>query len=560
MNSTATDRGTIQIEVPSPLFVVRILDSQLWEVASTANGQLEHELPAGLYIARCEMGGPAIQKTFKVVAGKPSTVSFSDSCIDNVRIPSAAPVSGAVNNHEYYSEHVRDLSLAAKADAVWKNGQARLIVMNRSMVDVMLPTPPVSLKGFRLHTVNGEEVSRFILRGSSGVLIRRRVENRQFKRFAFSIDLPPGGYLLTWPAGFGPKGQRVCMPVWISAKCTTGVFLGVNPEDRFPSPDLVSVQLGARRNEGGFDRGDYRSKNTMDLLGAAAELALASLKTGRRQMSDTMLDMLLEDKFRNPMSGIVGAYMLCQRSNPNWKLFQKVFGRLQDLLGRDHPELAGLAALARQSGWKHMADFPPSTFPPMLRVGLSALAGQEWQKGGLRIVPGSLTELANMAAWSNSVWSMLTMPASALERKPGTACPISRGQAKAASPVQTTRSFLTRQISAVVSASQSQLSKWLMRKSRIWSSVSVLAKVPTESQDAAIRAGIRQMQREGLTRSTVEQTLQTGLYIGKGKKPLQSARMRKGSKKTIRRKSISKSKSSAINLPETPMLKELLKW
>lgn len=402
-------QGAIEVTSTSKMFVLSILDDQLCELAISNGGNLSLQVPPGLYIARCEAGGPAAQKTVRVTSGGTQKVHFDAK--DLPRMNSSAPVIGAENNHEYFRLHARELSVAPQADASWNSNESRLIVMNRRLregAECM-----AHLNGFQLLTHEGKFVTRFVRDPSRLGEDQRRREDESFGRYAFSIDLPPGGYILKWPSGYRLFEPRVCFPVWIAAGWCTRVYLGVNDGEKYPAPSSVSVHMGKLGEEGqmNFQREDTRTTESTPPVGTATELALASLRTGRRQLSDAMLDELLQNKFSNPMSGILGAYMLCQRDKPNWDLFSRVYRALSvEIPG--HPDLAGLAALA----YKHVTSIPfprePVEFPPMVRIGSKALSEQDWSDSlseGL-VADGSLAELARLQSFGGGVWTIFTLP------------------------------------------------------------------------------------------------------------------------------------------------------
>ena len=436
---TPSPTGTIVLEADNPMYVLRLLDNRFWQVAESTAGRLEVKVPPGLYTARCETGGEAARRVIRVAAEQTVTERFHGK--DLPRLESSAPVSGAVNNHEYYKDHVSGLSNAETADAVWPPqspalAKARLIVMNRRLEEGSKAM--VSLKGFRLLSQGGEAVTDFVRRMPKGLAkkkqgewqnqeARRSNEDKDVGRDSFSINLPPGGYLLAWPDPYGPKGQTVCVPLWLPAgkpvPWVACAFLGVSSGEGCPAPGSLSFHLGRRNsaapNRAVFDPGDRdRRDRPADSVATATELALASLRTGRRQLSSEMLQSLLLDKYSNPMSGILGACMLCQRSEPDWKLFDEVMGNLHRLVP-DHPDLPGLEALAKSRGWRSKPDaHPPLNFPPMLQPCLTALAAMDWQAARQpRIASGSLAELATLSTYSTGLWTTFTLP-SAVQEKP----------------------------------------------------------------------------------------------------------------------------------------------
>jgi hypothetical protein len=233
--------GRVTIRAPAPMYVLRLLDRRFWEVASSSTGELRKSVAPGWYMARCEMGGPAMQKSIRIVAGEHIEYTFESAA--GPSMPSAAPVAGAQNNHEYYQQHALELSRAAHADLRRGSGACRLVILNRRLSEDS--STAVTLKGFHLLDARGRVVSNLVRHErKSGEAVRRR-EDRQFGRASYSLDLTPGGYLLAWPSGSGRR-SRTCLPLWLPTGWVTSVFLGVAGEQTVPEPDRASIHMGPR--------------------------------------------------------------------------------------------------------------------------------------------------------------------------------------------------------------------------------------------------------------------------------------------------------------------------
>ncbi|MDQ3623927.1 MAG: vanadium-dependent haloperoxidase [Verrucomicrobiota bacterium] len=157
----------------------------------------------------------------------------------------------------------------------------------------------------------------------------------------------------------------------------------------------------------------------------AAELALASLRLGRRQLADEHLQRLLHGKFDNPILGLLGAHMLLDRKQPSLALFREVLGNLQSLLGA-HPDVAALRSLAR----RHFAEgLPPESasvpkFPPMLRAGVTVALDAEWEDGAPARF-GPLDSLARFQLSPDEPWTFFWQ-AAAVDTVPENE-PVDRG-------------------------------------------------------------------------------------------------------------------------------------
>lgn len=422
--------GNIRIQAPSDMFVLRLLNNRLREMGTSAEGALECNVPPGYYVARCELGGPAMEAGVRVNAGEHVTIAFGQqqtrvdckgpkggikTTRDQRAMPeftSAAPVAGAVNNHEYYEMHARELVARPEADLCWKVAGARLIVMIRRLSAT--DGRRVALRGFKLLDVTGAEVTNFSGRKPNTM---RSADDAAFGRYAFSVDLPSGGYLLAWPASYGHPDELTCLPIWLPhqgerGKAVCSVYLGVQTGEKFADPSMASMHLGFLSSpDAGYSGGGIADRPMPELSGTATEFALASLRTGRRQLTDRMLRRLLHEKFAYPMGGILGAYMLCERDTVNWKLFDEVIGNLYRLVG-DHPDVRALIAVAESRG--HSLKKLPAlanlrtvaaNFPPTVLAGLNALRSAEKS-----IAPGSLAALAALEAAPTGPWTTFPVP------------------------------------------------------------------------------------------------------------------------------------------------------
>ncbi len=404
--------ATVTIKGPNAMYVLRLVDQRLREVGSSGAGEIVLHVAPGVYTARCEAGGPAAEQTFRVSAGEERTIDFSIAELP--RYESAAPVSGARNNNEHHSDYAVS-QMAGMLDQKWKKGGVRLLLMNRRLTDDI--SIPVTLEGFSLISAVGALITDI------GPMEGRfkddeLKDNITYGRDSFLLDLPPGGYVLCWPETQENPTDRPGIPIWLPTgdgghDWDTFVFVAVDKGQSSPPPWNVSVHLSERRttkhSTRAFGPGDRKDSKAQMLSSTATELALASLRTGRRQLSDETLWELLRDKFRNPMSGILGAYMLCERDAPNWELFEKVIRRLRELVP-DHPDIQGLTAFAAKNGWKKAEGLRGVTFPPMLQVGATALSELDWEGHHDLVKPGSMAEIAALRWIKGGPWTLFGVP------------------------------------------------------------------------------------------------------------------------------------------------------
>lgn len=377
----SSDHGNVHIRTRHDLFPVELLDHEFRRVVR-GYGHLNAEVAPGIYMKRCETGGPGVERLVKVAGGETVDVPFTDEGIYTQ--PSAAPVPGSISRHEFYTEPSHDLTQQPDADFNHGSG-ARLTLFATQLDFAQNPdwdkgARPVNWKGARLRDARGNALCELL--GDEA----RKEEDRKRGSAGFCADLEPGGYFLEWPRET-TEGRTVLQPLWLAQGWVTRLFAGANDEDPLPQRETASIHM--LRFGSPIPTYDLET----DRANGAAELALASLRTGRRQLADELLRTLLYGKFENPMLGLLGAHMLLQRSQLNRPLFDEVYANLELMLG-PHPDLLALAVLARSRFEDASLATPTEVdFPPMLRDGLMALDAAQWDEKR----PLTLTATTNLA-------------------------------------------------------------------------------------------------------------------------------------------------------------------
>jgi hypothetical protein len=393
--ATDTPRAAhIRLETHRNLFAVEILDADSRRMAR-GYGELRLDVPAGQYIARCEVGGPTVDKLIEAKAGEETVVTFSREEI--YKMPSAAPVSGSVSRHEFFTYPAGDLATAKPAAAIGTGSRLALFASRFEMAlqPVFPAMRPVSLEDVRLLDDTGRELLRFPDASS------RTQEDVNCGRVGAAIDLNPGGYYLQWPAPDGRTDLRM-QPVWLAAGWTTFVFASALGDSAIPRSETASIHM-ARVND---EVKPWDEETTA--INATAELALASLRIGRRQFGDDALNRFMAAKFQNPMLGILGCYVLLAEEERNAALLGALSNHLHQLVG-DHPDVRAIDLLRQMPG-KTAPVASVFEFPPMLAQGLLGLDRLEWNQGGrLETAREGLLKgparLARLRALAESPWT-----------------------------------------------------------------------------------------------------------------------------------------------------------
>jgi len=96
----------------------------------------------------------------------------------------------------------------------------------------------------------------------------------------------------------------------------------------------------------------------------ATELAAYALAQKRRVLSNDLINALLDNKFVDPMQGLLGAHLLLRDHPEDAGSFETVTDNLVKLLGQDHPDVQALwLRRANRGGTKEIR----LRTPPMLR-------------------------------------------------------------------------------------------------------------------------------------------------------------------------------------------------
>jgi hypothetical protein len=182
--------------------------------------------------------------------------------------------------------------------------------------------------------------------------------------------LPAGGYVLRSP--FSPAGvELVDRPVWLDDGWQTIVF-AVTGDDEPVGVSVHMVPADVPWRAG-------------DPAHTAVEAAAAAFHRGLSILRDESVDDQLLT--RNPILGMLGAYALRRETRPDGNAYNRVVGRLEDLVP-EHPDVRALAT-SRSRG--HASQLDPVSWPPLLTASYRALLAAD-ADGGAALRAGSPAE------------------------------------------------------------------------------------------------------------------------------------------------------------------------
>jgi hypothetical protein len=388
---SSSEPATLMVQSAHEAIEVSVLDGAFGVVAE-GTGQLEVELPPGIYELQLRVG-PAQER--RLVKLEPGVVHEERSQLadpnvpadpDAIRlaVPSAAPVDGTSTTRK---EHM-DAAFAASSGLEQSGAPSGVVLMVRNPRGTSVSFDPplahhVSFVDANLRTVD--------------------VDWRYGGDWATAVaPLQPGGYALRVDAPDKSTVGPTFQSVYAANDWQTLVFIANT--DSGLAPDRAAVHM-TRMYDPWEPRSDRRD------LDLAVEAARWSLREGRPGISPQLLRLLLETKFRNPMLGIIGAHVLLLDPKPNLRQLDTVVGNLS-YLARDHPDVRALGWLvAEAKGTRPNGDPNEAgiSWPPMLLASYTAAIRRDAYKPGA-IVRDSPAEAEAAHLVITGIWTSWQLP------------------------------------------------------------------------------------------------------------------------------------------------------
>ncbi len=361
---SSSDRKSWTLAVNAPRDArVSVLDGEDNVVASGI-GSLSATLPQGLYSVRAETAGRIAEELVRLNGAR-------DVHLEPPRF-SSAPIAEASNSHEYYGYPAEHWSKTPTRAPV--GGGSRLFVFVRMPKREMYSGEPLAAH-LQLRDGQGNVVSMFtpaetITDMSAGFL-------------AFCMDLAPGPYRLAYDAPENARELSLEIPLGWDLQ----VFLTFRRRPLLESATLLMARYGA-----GFRRDDEIA-NTVDL-------ALKSLQDNVATFPSEQMAALLQDKFDNPMLGLLGAHLLMRRREVPLGLMHQILANLFGLIGPE-PDVLALQMLLDERE-KLLAPVQISR-PPMLRAAFDGIIRISATRPDV-VVEGSLFESVALRVFADSPW------------------------------------------------------------------------------------------------------------------------------------------------------------
>jgi len=122
-----------------------------------------------------------------------------------------------------------------------------------------------------------------------------------------------------------------------------------------------------------------------------SELARHALEQGRNIISTPLMNKLLDEKFEDPMLGIIAAHLILARRRPNWELLHIITRNLTKLLGQ-HPDVQALLVAMKE---RSKVKISTVECPPLLRKSWSCITKATHKRASLIPQGSIIARIAN---------------------------------------------------------------------------------------------------------------------------------------------------------------------
>ncbi len=383
----------VRIECADKFAEVAVVDSR-YKVRLRGIGTLQGLLPKGLYMARARSGDTTRQQPIRVV-DTDVTVTFPE--FGSLR--SSAPL---------YPERGFETNFVSTGSAslVTPNANSSILLALRHVPihgEESTTTDFVQVQsalGFELCTVEGKPIHDF----SSTPL-----SPTASGHWVAALQIASGWYSLAIPTD---RETRVLLPIYIGQRFSPSVFIELlSRRSGNPRMDLDRILVSYDDREADIFRDQDRMR--------AIELARRSLVRGRNMLTPALMQVLINQKFADPMLGLFIAHLMLASPDADQAMFEEVVRNTGDIMQYpEHPDLVIVRAMGRMRGlWKQATlpgDKEPLVAPPLLRASWDGLLHLK-ERGSEVVAAGSLLRTVASSLLRSSVWVLWrAMPATVL--------------------------------------------------------------------------------------------------------------------------------------------------
>lgn len=345
--------------------------------------RIQIDLPRGLYIVRVSRCG----------LFKETPVRLDSDWTLRVEPPphfSAATVPTAKSTHEYYTYAAWKTSYRSTGPKVKWNGpcDARLLLFVRAPGKESYNGEDL-LASLTLRTPQGETLADF----QTGVR-----SDREAGWAAYSVRVSPG--LLVLEDG-APRPRQI--PVPLIRGWQTQLFVMHRRYRLWEDLRVATVSLRDIASRGNRDPYDGGATDVAEM--ADFDLGLLALQNNVQAVAGRLVETFVNSKFRNPILGLLGAYLLLLRARESDAADPPLYRSVLDYLGRLLPGSADVRALhlvARE--WLGPPPSGPVDGIPLFRRGAEILIDAAAEDPSL-LPEGSLLDAISEHLYGDTVWT-----------------------------------------------------------------------------------------------------------------------------------------------------------
>ena len=329
----------LTVTVADPTAEISVIDGNLNRIARSV-GHFEQNLSPGIYKVQVQVG-PSIDEQLV------SLDQSRDLQFKAPEIPSPVPLESSSRSHEYHREYA--ISAAANPIDHFGSGSS-IFVFAREWTKSSTGTDDNPAQDLSLLQEDGTPLVK--------IADRAEVHLQGDPSAGWRADLSPGAYRLRLELRDGTAYER---SLYATPGFQTQIFL-LHREYLLNDRTIchrADLDTGAVAMSANFTFDPFAPRARM------TELAIYALTQTRRILSDALLHGLLDEKFDDPMLGILGAHLVLRDHPEDSRTFQIVTNNLRRVVGLAHPDVQAL--------WLARKDRDDVTTlqlrtPPMLRL------------------------------------------------------------------------------------------------------------------------------------------------------------------------------------------------
>lgn len=367
-----------------PTFSLSVISNDDRICATNQDAPIDISLPRGVYTIRAELNGQFVD----------TLVRHTEDQHVEPELPerfSAVPLPDAFTTHEYYTYSAWEISQAPTAGQICWDG-------NPSSGCLLFIRAPD-----RERTLGINQAETLILRTLDGKILSDFSDaaiDPDAGFTAWSADMSPGVVVLE---DHGRRPRQ--LPIRLFDGFQTQVYVMYRGRPLFEDLRVLTTSYDDIMSRGGRD--PYDRSDEFARASEQVDAGLAALANDARDIGGKLVREFLNSKFRNPLLGLIGAYLMLLRrhrgmgQSDDADLPSIVIGNLEDLMPGS-ADIAALKVLAEP--WLGPPILEPVHDVPLLRIGAEILIQRAAIDPAL-IPEGSVLDAVSDRLLGDTVWT-----------------------------------------------------------------------------------------------------------------------------------------------------------